>query len=204
MRRVLAVGLAMVAAVVLACGDGTEIAQGVIEVRLTDAPLSADSVQSVNVFVTRVDVRVATADEDEAGNLFAAQTAEDEGEGWVTVAEPGALFNLVDLQNGVTVLLGTAPIDAGEYRALRLVIDETQSSIVLKNGTELTGDADPFVKFPSGTQSGLKVQLAEPIAIVGGATTVTVIDFDLSQSFVMRGNEMRNGLLFKPVLRGLP
>lgn len=201
MRRWTGVGLTLVAAVVMACSDSTDgVGQGVLEVRLTDAPLSADSVQAVNIFVTRVEVRVDTADEAAAAALEDSE-GDDDGGGWATVAEPNAVFNLVDLQDGTTALLGTSPIDAGQYRALRLVIDETQSSIVLKNGTELTGDASPFVKFPSGAQSGLKVQLTEPLEVVAGAVVVTVIDFDLSRSFVLRGTEMRNGIIFRPVLR---
>jgi hypothetical protein len=33
-----------------------------------------------------------------------------------------------------------------------------------------------------------------------GAQTL-LLDFDVSESFVMRGNAMRNGLLFKPVIK---
>lgn len=201
MRRVLVAGLVAIAAVVLACGESsTQAGQGFLEVRLTDAPLSADSVDAVNVFVVRVDVRVGEAEEAEAADL--EDDPEDDGDGgWVTVAEPGAAFNLVVLQGGVTALLGVSPVPAGPFHAIRLVIDETQSNIVLKNGTVLSGEASPFVKFPSGAQSGIKVRLAEPIEIVAGQTVVTLIDFDLTQSFVMRGTAMQNGLIFRPVLR---
>ena len=35
------------------------------------------------------------------------------------------------------------------------------------------------------------------------ATTKVLIDFDVAQSFVLRGNSLaQNGLLFKPVIRG--
>jgi hypothetical protein len=47
------------------------------------------------------------------------------------------------------------------------------------------------------------VNLDKPITIAADGTTTALADFDVSQSFVMRGNSIEaNGLLFKPVVRG--
>ena len=65
----------------------------------------------------------------------------------------------------------------------------------------LTGTSSPGIKFPSAAQSGLKINLSKPVVIVGGATTTLLVDFDVNDSFVLRGNTItQNGLLFKPVV----
>ena len=178
-------------------GSGSTAAKsGTLAVQLTDAPFSIDSVSRVDVFVVRVDARVQTADSAEAADDAAG------AHGWTTVASPNASFNLLAYQNGETVGLGEAALPAGSYRALRLVIDPSQSSVTLKDGVELTGASDPGVKFPSGNRSGLKVQLSQPIVVGEESETTVVLDFDVSQSFVLRGNSLsQHGLLFKPVIR---
>jgi len=45
-------------------------------------------------------------------------------------------------------------------------------------------------------------QLTQPVAIVAGTTTNLLVDFDVNNSFVQRGNTIdKNGLLFKPVIK---
>lgn len=70
-------------------------------------------------------------------------------------------------------------------------------------GTVLTSSSSPSVTFPSAAQSGIKVNLGKPITISTDGTTTALVDFDVSRSFVIRGNTIdANGLLFKPVVRG--
>jgi len=185
-----------------ACADSTT-AQGAgkLEVRLTDAPFSTDQVSRVDVYVVRVDVRNAAAtDADADANVADASAATS---GWTTVATPNQSIELLALQNGVTTALGTATLAAGDYQAARLVIDPSQSSVTLKDGTVLTSTSTPNVTFPSASRSGIKVNLDKPITIAADGTTTALIDFDVSQSFVLRGNSITSGgLTFKPVVRG--
>lgn len=184
-----------------ACGSDSSSAtganNGTVVVQLTDAPFSTDSVKSVDVFVLRVDARSATADSAAADENVDNASAG----GWVTLASPNQSYPLLSLQHGATATLGSAPLTAGTYSGLRLIIDPTKSSVTLKNGTVLTSSSSPSVKFPSAAHSGLKINLAQPLTVSGSGTTTLLVDFDVNNSFVMRGNSInQNGLLFKPVI----
>ncbi len=194
--------VAFALAVTGACGssDGTAPVHGTVIVKLTDAPFPSDSVARVDVFVVRVDARVQATDSTGAAAATSADSAA--AGGWTTVAAPGSLVNLLDYQNGNALNAGDTTLAAGTYAGLRLIIDPSQSSITLKNGMVLSGTSNPNVTFPSAARSGLKVELSQPMVIVANDTTTVTVDFDVGNSFVMRGNSItQNGLLFKPVIR---
>jgi hypothetical protein len=194
--------LSLVALYALAACGGTSDAvapagTGTVQVLLTDAPFPFDSVRSVDVFVVRVDARLADASENEA-----ADGVDDASRGgWVTVAEPNASIDLLALRGAKTSLLGGATLPKGTYRALRLVLDTDRSSVTLSDGTMLGASGTPGIKFPSAGKSGLKIELAEGIVVKDGTAKV-LVDFDVGQSFVLRGSSLSQlGLLFKPVIR---
>ena len=189
LRRSLLSLVGAVALTVLGCSGSTGGGTGTLTVRLTDAPFPFSEVASVDVFIVRIDARTADV---------TPEDSEDETDmgGWTTIATPNALINLLDLSNGTTTNLGEATLPTGQYRGFRLVIDPSQSSVTLKDGTL------PNVKWPSAAKTGIKINLDQPISLTENGS-VLVVDFDVGRSFVLRGNEIRNnGLLFKPVLRG--
>ena len=176
--------------------------RGTIAVQLTDAPFPTDSVKSVDIFVVRVEGRVADVDEASADQNV---TSEDSShtDGWKTLATPNASIDLLALQNGVTSALGEAKVDTASYRGFRLIIDPSKSSVTLKDGQTLTSTSSPSVAFPSASRSGIKIDLSAPIQVSAGGKATLVVDFDVGNSFVMRGNSLsKNGLLFKPVIHG--
>jgi hypothetical protein len=178
----------------------TGSSSGTMVVRLTDAPFLADSLKSVDIWVVRVDARQADVDDTQAD--VATDDASSAAAGWKTVASPGASFNLLALQNGVSAVLGQANLGPGTYAGFRLIIDPTKSSVTLKNGTVLNGGTTPGVTFPSASRSGIKIVLSSPVEIKAGTTTQLLVDFNVNDSFVMRGNTIdKNGLLFKPVIK---
>jgi hypothetical protein len=191
-------------ALLAACSDSTtglnSSNSGTLVVRLTDAPFLADSLKSVDIYVVRVDAR--QSDVDDAGadsNLNDDASAND---GWRTVASPKASINLLSLQNGVAATLGQANLAPGTYNGFRLIIDPSKSSVTLKGGQVLNGGTTPGVTFPSASRSGIKIVLDKPVQIVAGTTTALLVDFNVNDSFVMRGNTIdKNGLLFKPVIK---
>lgn len=197
-------GLLAVAAIAatttaVACADSTSPRAGTVVVELTDAPL--DSVQSVNVWVVRVDAKAATTD-----SVDAAANAEGTSSGgWTTIAEPDALFDLLTLRTD-TATVGVTDLPAGNWRGLRIVIDPSRSYVVLKDGTELNGrtnlaaTGEPGIKFPSAATSGIKVNLSQPLRI-DGDTTVLTVDFDAGASFVPRGTSASEGFIFRPVVK---
>lgn len=172
-----------------ACSDSSGTGTGLLSVRLTDAPFPFSEVASVDVFVVRVDARKGEPTDDQAAD-------ESNNDGWTTVATPNALINLLDLSDGKTTNLGATTLPTGTYNGFRIVIDPSQSSMTLKDGTH------PDIKFPSAGQSGIKVQLDQPINLTENGSVMT-LDFDVGSSFVTRGNDARNGFIFKPVVRAV-
>jgi hypothetical protein len=179
--------VALAALTTLAACENT--GSGTMTVRLTDAPFPFAEVSRVDVHVVRVDARTTEPTTAEAED-------EDAMSSWTTIAEPNALINLLELSNGTTTNLGEETLPTGTYSGFRIVIDPAQSSITLKDGTK------PDVQWPSAAQTGIKVNLDQPISLTENGSVV-ILDFDVGRSFVMRGNSIKNnGLLFKPVVRG--
>jgi hypothetical protein len=173
-----------------ACDDGngpTLTNSGKVNVLLTDAPFPLSEVKSVNIFVTRIDAKLADTDSAEAADT-------DDSSGWITLVSPNQSINLLTLTNGQTSNLGIATIPVGTYKSFRMIIDADQSNITLNDDTK------PEIKWPSAGKNGIKIMLDEPFDVTSGTTTL-LVDFDVGRSFVMRGNSIsQNGLLFKPVI----
>ena len=158
-----------------------------LTLQLTDKPFPFSEVKRVEIFVVRIDAKLAETNDTEA---------EDESQmsGWETLVSPNAAFNLLDLANGKTADLGVASLPPGTYRSFRLVIDTDKSSITLNDDTK------PAVQWPAAGRNGIKILLDQPVVLSG--TSTLLIDFDVGRSFVMRGNSIsQNGLLFKRVVR---
>ena len=185
----------------LACSGGSTAAgNGRMAIELTDAPFPSDSVSRVDVFVVRVDARVADADSATA-TIGAPDDSARVG-GWTTLVRPNASVNLLAYQNGAVLPLGDLSMPAGTYRGFRLVIDPSRSSLTLKNGAVLTNTSSPSISFPSAARSGIKINLTTPVTVTANRTTVVLVDFMVENSFVMRGNSIsQNGLLFRPVVK---
>jgi hypothetical protein len=174
---------------VAACSDSSGTGNGLLTVRLTDAPFPFSDVASVNVFVVRVDARTSEPTDAEAAD-------ESNNEGWTTIATPNALVELLALGGGRTTNLGATTLATGTYNGFRLIIDPSRSSITLKDGST------PPIFFPSAAHSGIKVNLDKPIELTENGSVMT-LDFDVGSSFVMRGNNPANGFNFKPVVRAV-
>jgi hypothetical protein len=201
-RHLATLGVALCAATaVAACSDSTAQGTGTLRVQLTDAPFSSDSVARVDVYVVRVDTRLESADDAAAASNVDDASASSSG--WTTVATPNRSIELLALRDGITTTLGEKTLAAGSYQSFRLIIDPSQSSVTLKNGTVLTSTSTPSVSFPSAARTGIKVNLDQPIVIEADGTTTALVDFDVDHSFVMRGSTIAaNGLNFTPVVRG--
>jgi hypothetical protein len=174
---------------VAACSDSSGTGTGNLSVRMTDAPFPFSDVASVNVFVVRVDARQSETTDAEAAD-------ESNQNGWTTIATPNASFNLIDLADGRTTNLGAATLATGTYNGFRLIIDPSKSTMTLKDGTQ------PAIQFPSAGHSGIKVKLDQPISLTENGSVMT-LDFDIGRSFVMRGNNAKNGFNFRPVVRAV-
>jgi len=204
-----------------ACSDSTAVGTGTVGVRLTnqsvaaamladviasdtESPLPAGSVKSVDIFVVRIDAKAKEPTDDDAAE--ATEESESGKEGWVTVAEPNASFDLMKLADGTNTFLGDAQVVAGSYNGFRLIIDPAKSSVTLNDdaNTVIGGESIVGLKFPSADKTGIKIKLSGgAVDVKEGETSTLVVKFDVSKSFVVRGASIeQNGLLFKPVIRG--
>ena len=162
---------------------------GKLTVTMTDAPLNIDLVEEANVTITKIEARQVVEEEAEA----------DTGNPFITLYNQTETYNLLELRNGVTETLVDMEIPTGDYDLIRLYVDE--ASLTLTNGQ--TYD----VKVPSGSETGIKVFIDPEIQVEGGLTSELLLDFDVSKSFVMKGNLNTpagvNGFNFKPVIRAV-
>ncbi len=142
--------------------------KGNLSIELTDWPLLNQQVTAVNVFVTAVEVRQTSEADDEAG--------------WITIAEPNDVFNLLELQNGVTTTLGESEIPTGTYTELRLHVS-ADNTIEFLN--DLNDTVQYPLKVPSGTSTGIKIKYT--FIIDAGESTTITLDFNAQQSVKLDG-----------------
>jgi hypothetical protein len=127
----------------------------------------------------------------------------------VVITTDGGTYDLLQLQDGVTAALGTATIEAGRYLQLRMIVSSAE--LTLKAPYEFNdGSVTRSLTVPSGAQTGIKINLSADgnagVEIRPGETTL-VVDFDVSQNFVMQGSADTpagiSGFLFTPLLRAV-
>jgi len=168
------------------CNKTTDNGMGRLSIRITDGPFPMSSVESATVTITKVELRKA-GDGVSDGNPF------------LVAWEGSATFDLLDLRNGVTQDLVGLDLPQGTYDLVRLYVEEA--------GLKIMDGGDFSVKVPSGKQTGIKIFINPALEVAGGLTEELLLDFDLSQSFVMRGNMHSphgiNGFIFKPVIRAV-
>ena len=166
------------------CSKTSDNGNGRLVVKVTDAPFPVDFIESATVTIIKVEIRKA-GDGLSDGNPF------------TVIWEGSEIFNLMDLRNGLVQELLDLEIPAGEYDLIRLYVDE--AGLKVKDGDNFN------LKVPSGQQTGIKVFIRPGLVVEGGLTTELLLDFDLSRSFVMRGNMESpagiKGFIFKPVIR---
>lgn len=171
--------------------ESMEAGKGKLLVKLTDAPFPVDLVDQALVTIDKIEIRPA------ADNLL-----EDEGtesSSFIVLSEETMQFNLLDLRNGITAEMLAMHIDTGSYDMIRLHVVE--SEIILKDGTSFP------ITVPSGSSSGLKIKITPALSVESDETSVVLLDFDVSKSFVVQGNvKAHNGIkgfTFKPVIRAV-
>ena len=153
-----------------------------LNVYLTDAPFPIELVSKTIVNIDKIEIR--------------KQSSDSTGAEFITLSEEPMEIDLLTLSNGITEQLASVDLDPGEYDMIRMhVVD---SKVILKDNSEFS------LKVPSGSSSGLKVMIDPSISVSSGETVDVLLDFDVSKSFVAKGNWKGgnlNGFNFKPVVR---
>lgn len=159
--------LGLVLAVLMLVGCKKEGGSAQYKVYLTDAPGEFE-----HVYIDVQSVRIHT-----------------NNGGWITPSNFNAgVYDLLELNNGIDVLLGTAEIPEGHVSQIRLILGENNSVVVDEVSHPLTT--------PSAHTSGLKLNVHH--TIVAGESYSVWLDFDAGQSVVETGN---GSYILKPVIR---
>ena len=192
-RISLATSTVLAAAALVACGGGgggndspapAPSPMGTVRASLTDAP--ACGYDEVNITVVKVRVN-------------SSATASETDGGWTDIALAAPVkVNLLKLTNGLVEPLGTAPLAAGTYNQIRLVLDANTADN-MANSVKPTGGTLQNLITPSAVQSGLK--LNGSFTVAAGQVADVVLDFDACKSVVTRGN---GKYALKPVIKMLP
>jgi Domain of unknown function (DUF4382) len=122
-----------------------------VQFLLTDKPASYDS---VNVHITGVQVQI-----------------NGDNEPWITVNTKDSIYNLLDLQNGITTLIAQDTIPAGVLQEVRFILGSDNTVVV--NGISYP------LETPSAEESGLKVKIGR---VLGETLNSFTLDFDASLS----------------------
>jgi len=169
--------------VFVGCEEDNETTKGQLTLSITDAPIDNTTVEGVYITVTGIQYH----SNDKEWQTF------EEYEGPQT-------FNLLELTNGESALLGSFELTAGTYTQLRFMLDAPEYG--MGNPTspgcyiEFTDATQEALFVPSGSQSGWKAvgQFTVPS---NGEVAITA-DFDARKSVVETGSGM---YILKPTIR---
>ena len=175
-QRKLVLGAVALMPFMAACSDDGDADRAIVAVELTDA--LADFIQTAEVWVSKVYLQ--------GGPRNAADTTDTNAGGRVYLFDnPSSPFkvDLLTLSRGaVAQLVDSVGVEPGNYKQLRIVVDSAK--ITLKSPFKFEdGTTTKIVKIPSGSSSGVKVQLSSDLAPTPGDTTSVLVDFDVESSF---------------------
>jgi len=172
--------------IITSCNNNeTDMIQGgnaKLNVYLTDAPFPIDLVSQTIVNIDKIEIRKQATDTTEAE--------------FIVLSEDSMQIDLLTLSNGITEQLASIDLEPGDYDMIRMHVEN--SKVILTDNTEFD------LKIPSGSSSGLKIKIEPQLSVSSGETVNVLLDFDVSKSFVVKGNWKGgkiNGFNFKPVIR---
>lgn len=130
----------------------------------------------------------------EAVNITFSEISAHFNDQWLTVQGDTVTINLLEWNNGNSIILGEAELPAGHYTQIRLMIQDA----------EVVVDGQTFpLTVPSGAQTGLK--MGPEFTLNPGTTYELVVDFDVARSIVVTGPKHDpHSYKLKPHLRCVP
>lgn len=168
--------------------NGNGGAMGRMTVQLTDAPFPFDLVAQANVTIFKVDARLKGNDGD---------GSTEDGSNFVVLMEEEIPVDLLGLTGGITEELVDIDVPVGTYDLIRVYVKGID--VVLTDGRSFD------LKVPSGEQSGIKIFIDPGITVATGLSTDLLLDFDVSRSFIAKGNIDTvagiTGFNFTPVIK---
>ena len=146
---------------------------GRLTIYLSDSPASFDSVV---VCISRVEVH---------------KSGSDSTSGWSVINDSSRYFDLLQLMNGASAVLGDTSLTAGKYTQIRLIVED--GSYVVDGGVR----HDLII--PSGSQTGIK--LNHSFTIESNKLYELLLDFNVDKSIHITGNGVYK---LKPTIRVVP
>ncbi len=163
-------------------GGGGGSSTGTANVLLTDSPACGYD----HVFVTVDHVEISP-----------------DGNSWSSIPVASGVtqpIDLLNLTNGTLLTLGQAPLAAGTYQQVRLVLKANGNAAPWANAIVLTGSVNETpLTTPSAQQSGYKV--VGPFTVQAGTLADLVLDFNACKSIVAAGASGK--YLLKPVVTAI-
>ena len=153
----------LVAIVANGCSDNptTTDGQGRLSITTFDAP-APDGIEHLYLHIIEI-------------------SAHHEDNGWMTLSDIDTTIDFLELVNGITVNLFDDSIPSGYYSQIRLLLDDSNTIVIDSITYPLT--------IPSGTQTGIKLNLDEQLS--PGEFVSLMVDFDLSKSVIVANNEYK-------------
>jgi len=133
---------------------------------LTDKPATYDS---VNVHIVAIKVQLNHDDDS-----------------WIPINTKDSIYNLLDLQNGITTLVAQDTIPAGVLQQVRFILGD--GNYVVVNGVSYP------MATPSAEESGLKVMIHQPL---NETLNTFTLDFNVALSI----NEENGSYKLHPVIQ---
>lgn len=149
------------------CKKSGQDMQGYMTMKMTDAP--ADY-KEVNIDLIGVNIHT-------------------ERHGWIRLTIKPGIYNLLELQNDISVVLAeNYPVPIGKVSQIRFILGD-RNTIVTTNGIF-------DLKIPSGMESGLKINVNETIE--NNERVIITLDFDAEASVIENGS---GDFSLKPVIK---
>ncbi|HAN18275.1 MAG: hypothetical protein A2X13_04775 [Bacteroidetes bacterium GWC2_33_15] len=164
--------------------ENSDSTKGTLTLSITDAPIDMSNVTGVYLTVTEIQINKS-------------------GSNWITLEEfeGPQTFNILELTNGESALMGNFSFEAGNYTQLRFILDapELTDGNPSNPGCYITfSDApDQPLFVPSGGQSGWKAIGAFKVPS-NGDVAITA-DFDARKSIMKQG--ANDFYILKPTIR---
>jgi hypothetical protein len=157
-----------ISVILISCSDSVNdtSGNGRIKIYMVDSPAALDS---VIIDVLRVEVH-------------------SNAEGWVVVNDSAAYYDLLQLTNGVSAVIGDNFLPAGKYTQIRLILGD--DNYLYSNGIMFP------LETPSAQQSGLK--LIHEFELLPDYLYELYLDFNVDKSVHMTGN---GKYILKPTIR---
>ncbi len=176
----LALVLALILSATTSCSNDAIAGSGTVRVHLTDAPIDLSTVSAVNVTVTELSLRTPEDDDGSSEKLTLVG-----GEPWTV--------NLLDYQDGNTVLMAAGDVPEGDYAKIRMVVSAAEL-LIDDDGDPATSDIVEPIYTPAN-----KVDIPVPFLVSAGMDMDITLDFDaeLSVQVNLTGNHK---YILRPVI----